>query len=272
MVTKSSRMDMYDACMQESILENEWIMPIKEKAVQEPEDIFPFALEGAKKDGSLYGIPVFLCGNFLIYDRECGQLAAAEHLTDLAGEEGILVINSEYSSNRSQYAIEVLADTLGEANPPAVEDMEETLALVDRLAIDAHRRDDDAQVAKAYDTGEGEGYIGFSESMSLLEERADWTGIKAVSFSDRENVPRCYVDVAAITAGTKGRQYDKCVKLMNVMAEAEVLAELSRHDGDPQYLLIARKSPYAQLAEQFPLYAELEELAADEKNQVIRTP
>ena len=55
------------------------------------------------------------------------------------------------------------------------------------------------------------------------------------------------------------------------MADADVLTLLSVQDGAPQYLLLARKSPYARLADQFPLYEKLEELAGDARNQTILT-
>ena len=42
-------------------------------------------------------------------------------------------------------------------------------------------------------------------------------------------------------------------------------------DGKPQYLMLARKSPYKHLAEQFAMYSELEKLANNEKNHVIIT-
>jgi len=53
--------------------------------------------------------------------------------------------------------------------------------LIDSLAIDAHKHDDDTQVAMAYDSGIGQGYIGFSESTRLLKNRADRIRIKAIS-------------------------------------------------------------------------------------------
>ena len=59
---------------------------------------------------------------------------------------------------------------------------------------------------------------------------------------------------------------------MNIMSEADVLTALSVQDGLPQYLLLARKTPYRLLSEQFPLYTQLEELASDENNCVILTP
>ncbi len=42
-------------------------------------------------------------------------------------------------------------------------------------------------------------------------------------------------------------------------------------DGAPQYLLLPRRSSYPALYERFPLYAQLEGLAAAENNHVIRT-
>ena len=103
----------------------------------------------------LYGIPVFLCGNYLIYDRDSEMLASAEHITDLAEEAQILVINSENDFNKNQYVYEISADFRGEANPSADSGAEEYMSLIDRLADNAHRKDNDDQVAKAYDSGIG---------------------------------------------------------------------------------------------------------------------
>ena len=146
------------------------------------------------------------------------------------------------------------------------------MTLIDRLAIDAHEQDDNDQVVMAYDSGTGWGYIGFSESMRLLKNRAEITRIKAISFSARANTPRLYCDAAAIAAGVEGLRYEKCLELINIMAEADVMTELSVQDGAPQYLLLARKPPYLSLSGLFPLYTQLEALAEDEHNCVIRTP
>lgn len=56
---------------------------------------------------------------------------------------------------------------------------------------------------------------------------------------------------------------------MNVMADSAILSALSLQEGKPQYLLIARKSLYADLIEEYPIYSRLEELAADQNNHVI---
>lgn len=263
---------MFDAVMRDALIEAGWIQPIGLSAVQNAEDVFPFAIEGLTVDGEIYGIPVFLCGNFLIYDVDCGALANAEHLTDLAQESEILLINSGFFNNREQYAFEILADILREANPKADGGAEEMLSLMDRLAIDAHQRDDYTQMALAYDSGIGQGYIGFSESIRFLNLRVSQTGIKAISFSNREDLPRVYTDAVAVTGGVNGLRYEKCIELMNVMAEADILTALSVQDGVPQYLLLARKSPYEPLAGQFQLYAQLEKLAFNEDNQVILGP
>ncbi|MBR3015666.1 MAG: hypothetical protein IKH57_01045 [Clostridia bacterium] len=263
---------MYDAVKRDALIEAGWIQPIGLSAVQNADDIFPFAIEGLTVEGQLYGIPVFLCGNFLIYDVGCDALVHGEHLTDLARESEILVINSDFPENREQYAFEILADTLREANPKADSGAEEMLSLMDRLAIDAHQRDDDTQVALAYDSGIGQGYIGFSESIRLLNLRVSQTGIKAISFSDQKDLPRVYTDAAAVTGGVDGLRYEKCIELMNVMAEADILTALSVQDGVPQYLLLARKSPYKPLAGQFQLYAQLEKLAFNKDNRVILGP
>ncbi len=72
-----------------------------------------------------------------------------------------------------------------------------------------------------------------------------------------------------MTTGAKGQRYEKSLKLMNVMAEADILTALSVRDGVPQYLLLARESPYQPLADQFEIYNQLECLASNEENHVI---
>ena len=84
---------MYDAVMRDALIEDGWIRPIDPGKVQNAEDIFSFALEDLTVNGKLYGVPVFLCGNFLIYDMGSTELAEAEHLTDFRDESELLVIN-----------------------------------------------------------------------------------------------------------------------------------------------------------------------------------
>ena len=263
---------MFDAVMRDKIIDAGWIQPIAPDNVLGAEDIFSFALEGLTVDDRLYGIPVFLCGNFLIYDQDCEALARAEHITDIEDMSEILVVNSDNPENRHQYIIEEQADTLGMANPSAHDSDKDSVLLIDRLAIEDHKQDDDAQVVAAYDSGKGQGYIGFSESMRLLDDRAGKTAIKSISFSNRENVRRLYADAAAVTAEVHGERLEKCLELLNVMAEAEVLTELSGQGGAPQYLMLARRTPYQDLAGRFPKYAQLKELADNEENHIILTP
>ncbi|MBQ4427265.1 MAG: hypothetical protein II881_05885 [Oscillospiraceae bacterium] len=263
---------MYDASLRDTLIANKRIRPISRNAVKDSEDIFPFALDGFAVGDNLYGIPIFLCGNFLIYDLDSEKLAAAAHITDLSDASEILVINSEDPMNRPQYIAEAAADIQGEANSSAYSDPEDIMLLIDRLAIDSHKHDDNTGVAMAYDSGADQGYIGYSESMCLLKNRIDRTGIKSISFSDRENTLRLYADAAAVTSGIKGLRCEKCLELMNVMSDINVLTSLSVHEGAPQFLLLARKTPYESLADQFPIYKDLEYLASNEKNHVVLTP
>ena len=173
---------MFDAILRNQIIDAGWIQPIDPKEVKQSEDIYAFAKEGLTADGSLYGIPVFLCGNFLVYDQTSAALSEAEHLTDLADLSEILVVNCEFPDNREQYIIEATADSLGKENPAPEECSEERMELLESLAIEKHKQDDDFHVAEAYDAGTGMGYIGFSESMRLLKERIGHTAIKSISF------------------------------------------------------------------------------------------
>ena len=59
---------------------------------------------------------------------------------------------------------------------------------------------------------------------------------------------------------------------MNLLTNPEVLTALSVQNGTPQYLLLARRTPYRLLRTDFPRYIQLEELAGAEYNHVILTP
>ncbi len=131
---------MYDALTQDKLIEKGWIQPIELNAVENTEDFFPFALKGLMDDGQLYGIPVILCGNFLIYDQDCIELSKAEHLSDLADEEEILVINTRLPSHRTQYINEIMADKSRQANPHFIDDGDDLMALMDQLAVDENNQ------------------------------------------------------------------------------------------------------------------------------------
>lgn len=165
-----------------------------------------------------------------------------------------------------------MTDKSRQANPHFIDDGDDLMALMDQLAIDAYEQDKDAQVVTAYDSGIGKAYIGFSEGLSLLNKRRSNSAIKAISFSDQDDLPRLHVDAVAVNSTVEGKRYEKCIELMNVMAEAEVLASLSVQDEEPKYLMLVRRSPYNSLKERFPLYAQMEKLVADENNQTILTP
>ena len=61
--------------------------------------------------------------------------------------------------------IEVIADATGEANPSVDSGAEDAMTLIDRLAIDAHEHDNDAQVTMAYDSGIGYRFIVFRRTL-----------------------------------------------------------------------------------------------------------
>ena len=73
---------MFDAVTRDTLLSAGWIQPIRPGSLQESEDFFPFALEGFTVGDDLYGIPVFLCGNFMIYDQGCEAVATAYYRPD----------------------------------------------------------------------------------------------------------------------------------------------------------------------------------------------
>ena len=124
-------------------------------------------------------------------------------------------------------------------------------------------------------------FIGVNEDLTLKEAK-DQTAESVMDESDpdklvfhksprvQESLPSQPVIIA--NPPSKGQKYEKCLELRNVISEETVLTKLSVQEGIPQYLMLARKTPYQNLKEQFQMYTKLEELAGDEKNHIILTP
>lgn len=261
----------YDVYMQNDLIQNGWIQPIDREMIQDAEDFYPFSLEGATVDGKIYGIPIFLCGNFLIYDKNCEALARAEHITDLSDQEELLLIATEHKNTSIQYHDEATADILGVGNPAGLEcpEADQIMSLIDRLAIDSYQGTEPEDLPAIYDQGIGMGFMGFSEYLPMLDKRLDDTDIKQISFGEGDNIKRFYVDMAAVNGKVDGKRYEKCVELVNIMADAELLADYSSYQNKPKYLLMARKEIYDLLKERYPLYKRLQTLIDGSDNFVI---
>ena len=256
---------MYDSLLEQSMISNGYLRPVDQQNIIGPEDFFKFTMIPAQGQSTLYGVPVLICADFLIYDLNDPVLASADSVIDIAdGGEDILIRYSAYGE--AVYRLDAAADISQDASVTQSEaafagvDTGESIGAIREVLISKYKSENNYELARLYDEGKADGFIGYSENLSAIENRLDDTGIKLISFSNNDNIPLYFCDMAGISAKAPEGKTDICMDLVNLMADPSVLERLTVKDGKPQYLLPARRSSYDTIKEQYPLYGELQEM------------
>ena len=95
--------------------------------------------------------------------------------------------------------------------------------------------------------------------------------IRSISFSPEENIPLFFADIASIaTHVTDPQKIADCKKLINILGSQEFQVALCSGKERPMYVLPARQSAYAVLAEEYPMYKNLHKLVVNDTNKAFR--
>ncbi len=78
---------MYDTILEREFIEKGYIKPLNIPDSIDTEDFYEFTLEPVSGYSDHYGIPVFLCCDLLIYDKENQALSEADDIFDVAASE-----------------------------------------------------------------------------------------------------------------------------------------------------------------------------------------
>ena len=283
---------MYDAVYTSTLVENGWLMPLSLKDVDNNADIIPFAWQGAYYADTLYGIPGLLCAFFLMHDKNDDALAQADDLLEIYSvikspsknggdvsekHDGLLLDFFSYINN---LYIESWIDTVGQPLSPTdflpVDDSSTlvNLHILTRMQNQhySERFDENFSSIELFNAGLGRAYIGFSEHLDWMDDRADQLAIRLMPFSPYNNVPAFYTDVLSINANiTNKEKIQHCKELINLIASKELMLRLMTGDADdPTYLLPARISVWDNLSARYPLYEKLYEHVNKEDACIIR--
>ena len=267
---------MFDSILEREFVEKGYIKPLDIDDFQGLNDFYEFTLEPADGYTEHYGIPVFLCCDLLIYDRDNPELSEADSIFDVAASDSDLLI-SFASFGDNILLLDAAADT---TQDPAVIQYKERLKKVDvsanqkaltDAAIPEYTDMAANDLAGLYDSGIADGYIGYSETMRFLKKRIGQTEIKQISIDQNTNIPLFYCDLAGISADVPDDQTGLCLDLIGIMTDPAVMKRVSVHDGAPQYLMFPRLSFYEEMEKEYPIYTKLKMIAGNKNNRLFRT-
>ena len=273
----------YDALFMEHLAESGYIQPLEAESVSNTAGIIPFAMEGARYNGDLYGLPFLVCSSFLMHDKDDEEMAKVENFTDLCKElasrkaqdpdDGIQV---GYVDEVPFFYLDAYIDYTGtyttyEHGPlmtPPDENIVNRLLEIKSLMAAVP---EDMNYKTGFAAGHGSACYAYSEALYFMGDVVDDLTIRPISFFEGENIQMFYADLASLcTQVTDPIKKEYCMKLINLIASEEFQSQLVFGTGDVQYMLPARESVYLEAMEQYPIYEVLHELATDENNRVFR--
>lgn len=279
---------MYDAMFASYLAEGGFIQPIEEDAIVDKDGILAFAVEGARHEDRIYGIPYLVCSDFLIYHADDEEMAAVENMKQLCEVVSArkqkdpgdgLVVN--YYSHYPYFYLDALIDFSGTysvyENAPVTVPPDPTVRERLQLIKESLPNCDedsilrDSKRAALFDDGQCSVYYGYSEDMSRMDDLEGSVMVNTISFSDTENIQLFYADIASMGAHvTDPVHREQCIKLLNLLGSEAFQQELCFGTEDVQYMLPARKCVYDTARAQYPIYGRLQELALSENNRIFR--
>jgi len=283
---------MYDTLFTSYLAEYGYIQPISFSDIQNRNEkrILPFAVDGAVYNGELYGIPYLACAYFLMHAADDVQLAEADNFAELYSviserkavdsSTGLQIDHNPYIA--SFHYPDALMDFFGESS--FTEESPDTTVVPDEITelfskIEAMQApkpfiDPDtvySAFSAAMNAGLGCAHYGYSENMSDMDDIIDNLTIRTISFSEKDNIPLFYADIASIGSHvTDPQKLEDCKILLNIIASKEFQLSLCLGNEEPQYILPARQSVYAELKKEYPMYGQLHKLVVNDANRVHR--
>jgi thiamine pyridinylase len=273
---------------------------VKGKRIQElPAELIPAqgeyldnATRGAQLEGKWFGLPHWVCGNFLFYKSNDAEVRAARNLADLekalgktAGAGEGLLIDMKGRSTLGELYLDAAFDRYGDwtqvephLNTFSAElekDLRRTLQLCSAgFCRQGRYHDATGFYARQFARNRGRAFVGYSEALhSLLSEAmlscADGDkcvnessiDVGEVPLADRGSQPISWVDVLTIDSDCTGPCRRDAVLLLQFLNSDETFlkAVMPRWMQPSRYLLPARARIYgnAELLNAAPLYPKL---------------
>jgi thiamine pyridinylase len=251
-----------------------------------PSEFLPNATQAAQPDGIYYGIPHWVCGNLLFYDKSDTPLTGVRTLSDLTRVIGTthppgqgLLIDLKGKSTLGEFYLMALTDRYPGAALSHVDTfdsgVEGDLKATGSACDTGMCRDGDYHYAEGFYPAQfaqrqGRALIGYSESLYYLLRESRNACVKGkcrtdtdlavapVPLDDKGATQMSWVDLFVIDKKCMGQCLKDAIAFIRfVNSEAFLVQNLT--GAPPRYLMPARASVYANagIQKSSPLYAQL---------------
>lgn len=271
----------FDALFLQYFNQKGWLYAFDASEINDLNDFVPFAIDGVK-DGATskyLGLPQFGCSNILFYREGDSTLANADTLGQIVRDLGQCSYTSQTPPDQRGIMVDLAGSTTNACNyldavesidgqwpvplPPSGSALNPTAvtSLQSLFASSSWYNATDGNLP-AYQRGAwfgqgiGRAMVGFTESMSAMGPAVDHIDFKVMPMGDDPSArPLFYSDIAGVNPKSTKLEYAK--RLANLIAsEAVNVAAMGTKmpNGNPQYLMPARKSIFTQLGQTWPAY------------------
>ena len=261
-----------------------YLLALSEEQIEDYDDLIPGFMEGCRVDGTICVVPQLLCADILYTrkgDTALKDVQSIDDLYDILGGDGLLTDKSSKIILICTYLQALIDETRGSVDAfPLVEEDSLSSGAVgslekmrDMRQIDpeaAPHSSDRFYYARKFAEGMGRAYIGYTEAMDVMGEAASDMDLRLFSMKGETDIPVFYADVVAVNAKIGDEKKALALELLNMLTGKELLLRVSDHEADPRYLLPARNSVYDALAETYPLYGKLKQIATVSDARVFR--
>ena len=248
----------YDAIVMTALVNKGYLHELPD--IIDISDMFGWTIEKSKVKKKTYGVPLMVCANALITRRKDDH--NIRNIFDLHERTAIPL-----KSMMMYYYLQAFCNY---QNDSVNEVFEHLLELMGRKeALDGSSLDEYDGIRR-FNAGECNYFLGFTESLRLLEP-GDYV-VKFANFSDysEDQMPLFQVDYASLSHHVKEEKMLDCLDLLEIMTDKEFIYGLCMQEGRLTYMLPPSMSVYGRLAEADPIYKQLYEMLLSEENGVFR--
>jgi len=288
----------FDAAYLDDYVNKGYLLQLAQNEIDDFNDLLPYAKDGVKSDttDSYYGIPQIGCGTLLFYRKNDLALKKANTLSQITNTLGQCTYKTEippqgvglmmdFSSGTTNgdFYLEATQDIFGKytTNPPKAPRTElldpwpmNNISLLRQTTSIKHAKSSELNRAELFSKGYGRAYVGYSESMSSLDQKTrDEIEFKYLPFSDNNNVHLFYSDIAGVNTKVDKKMKFYAIELVNLLTSTKTFVNATKAtENNPvaQYLLPVRYKTFEALSKDYPLYTKLLKLVKDNDPKLFR--
>jgi thiamine pyridinylase len=279
-----------DSVFLADFIQSQWIQPLPAELTPLLKDLAPLARAASERSGTAYGLPHWLCSNFLLYRAREGAFAHASTLKEVErvfreSKGPGLLMDLKGKSTLGEFYLTTVYDEYGSADKvlehvdPASVDPAAQAAFprmlnleVSALGRDSTYHNLTGLYARDFAHGRGRVLVGYSESLYYtLSEAATCrprssciahAEIRVANWptSDFGNHPIAWVDQFVVSRALEGPKLEDAIDFIRLMNSLAMYRKLLAEVGHaPRYLLPARADAYhdAVILKAAPLYPSL---------------